>query len=419
MQIKQSTFIWVSLFLLFSFMVYLVNDVLMPFVFAGVVAYFLDPLADKIENAGLSRTNATIISLSIFGVVFFSLLFFLGPILVHQFGKLSANLPEYFSELETKHSGKVKEFISQYAPGLEGKIKDFGYEFSVQVVQKTGDIIRGLVTSASAVANFIAMILISPVVAFYLVRDWDIVVKKVDDLIPRHKLVAVRHEFSKIDSIISAYIRGQFNVCLIMALFYSVNLTFAGLDYGIAIGMLTGLLTFIPYVGFTIGMIVGLLVAYFQFGFADGLVLTLLAFIFGQVLENYVAPKLIGDKVQLHPTWIIFALLVGGNLLGFTGVLIAIPTAAVMGVLVRTSITKYKKSNLYLGYPLVSIKNPSDADIDIETEAEYMPAGGINRNTKSHTETVEEPEPLNTNSHSSDSKSSVDNKRRGRPKKVL
>ncbi|HCR85134.1 MAG TPA: hypothetical protein DIV86_00495, partial [Alphaproteobacteria bacterium] len=225
MQIKQSTIIWVSLFTLFCFFIYLVNDILTPFVFAAVVAYFLDPVADKLENSGISRTNATLISLVGFGAVFFGCLFLLGPIFMHQFSKLSVNLPEYFAEMETKHSGKIRELMAQYAPGLETKIKDFGYTFSVQIVQKTGDILRGVITSASAVVNFIALILISPVVAFYLVRDWDVIVKKADDLIPRHKLVSIRHEFSKIDAIISSYIRGQFNVCLIMALFYSINLS--------------------------------------------------------------------------------------------------------------------------------------------------------------------------------------------------
>lgn len=415
MQIKQSTIIWTLIFLIFCFFVYLVNDILTPFVFAAIVAYFLSPVTDRLENSGVSRTNATLLALSVFGVVFFGVLFILGPIFVHQFTKLSVNLPEYFSEMETEHSGKLKELLAQYAPDLENKIKDFGYTFSVQIVQKTGDVLRGIITSASAVVNFIALILISPVVAFYLVRDWDVIVKKADDLIPRHKLVSIRHEFSKIDGIISAYIRGQFNVCLIMAAFYSVNLSLVGLDYGVAIGVLTGLLTFIPYVGMTIGMIIGLLVAYFQFGFADGLVLTLLVFIFGNVIEgNFVTPKLVGEKVQLHPTWIIFALLTGGTLLGFTGVLIAIPCAAVIGVLVRTLISNYKKSALYLGYPLVSIKTVNNTQDEVETEAEYMPASGATSSVKAE----EEAEPLNSNPASSDDSVKKTGKR-GRPRKVI
>lgn len=432
MQIKQSTIIWTAIFIFVCFLIYLVNNILTPFVFAGIVAYFLGPVTDKMENAGLSRTKATIIAISIFGVVFFGLLFLLGPIFMHQFSKLSVNLPEYFDDLETKHSGKIKDFLSQYAPGLEGKVKDFGYTFSMQMVQKTGDILRGVITSASAVINFIALILISPVVAFYLVRDWDVIVKKADDLIPRHKLVSVRHEFSKIDAIISAYIRGQFNVCLIMALFYSINLSLVGLDYGVAIGVFTGLLTFIPYVGMTIGMIIGLLVAYFQFGIAngfDGLVLTLLVFIFGNVIEgNFITPKLVGDKVQLHPTWIIFALLAGGTLLGFTGVLIAIPVAAVLGVLIRTTISNYKKSALYLGYPMVSIKSSNNDEM--EYEAEYVPASGVSSNNSSRSTATrtttdneqEEREVLKSTSHGSTTASSDDKKnasKRGRPRKVI
>lgn len=432
MQIKQSTFFWAISFIAMAFAIYLFNDILMPFVFAGIVAYFLSPLADKFESYNLSRTNSTLIALFIFAIGFLAILFILGPVFVHQFSKLAVNLPEYFKQFQTEHSGRIKEFLEQYAPDLEERIKEFSYNFSAQIVQKTGDILQGLITSASAVANFLALLLISPVVAFYLIRDWDVVVKKVDDLIPRHKLVNVRHEFSKIDGIISAYIRGQINVCLIMALFYSVNLSLVGLSYGVAIGILTGLLTFIPYVGMTIGMAAGLLTAYFQFGFSDGLVLTLLVFIFGNVIEgNFITPKLVGDKVQLHPTWVIFALLAGGSLLGFTGVLIAIPVAAVIGVLVRTFISKYKKSAVYLGYPLVSMDEAEEEISDVE--AEYMPVYSRQQNEYSKPSAKRKPgrppkeessAPQSNSSEAVDASSENEpapkkKKRRGRPRKVV
>lgn len=390
MQIKPSTLIWILFFVILLGFLYLVNDILMPFVFGAVVAYFLDPVVDKIEETGLSRTISTIGILIIFAALLGSVIFFIGPIFVEQFKSLAANIPVILSEVEEKQGTKVVGWLDNYAPDLQEKIKDFFYKFSVQIVQGTTMILRSIVTSGGAVINFLSLLIISPIIAFYLLRDYDLIVKKIDNLLPRNNLSNIRNEFFKIDETVSSYIRGQVAVCLVMAVFYASSLSIINLNYGIAIGIITGILTFIPYAGMAIGMIIGLTVSYFQFGIDDGLLFTLVVFVVGNFLEgSFITPGLVGNKVRLHPAWIIFALLAGGSLMGFTGVLIAIPVAAVIGVLVRTSLDKYKRSALYLGYPVMKLEKPSSEPINKQEEKPKKRGRG--RPRKSESEKVRRP----------------------------
>ena len=338
MQTKQKFYIWAAIAAAIIFCLYIFSPILLPFVFAAVVAYFLDPVVDRVEEYGFSRTTATFTILISFVVVLVAVMLTIGPIFIEQFSKLAMNIPVYLSDLQENHGDKLKFLIDDLDGDVKKKVQEFTYKFSMQIIQASSVILQSLVTSGAAVVNFLSLLAISPIIAFYLLRDWDLVIKKIDELLPRGNLVAIRKEFQKIDQIISSYIRGQVTVCIIMAAFYALNLSYvAGLDYGIAIGTLTGILSFIPYLGMAIGMIVGTLVAYFQFGLGDGLLITLIVFIVGNVIEgNLITPKLVGDRVNVHPAWIIFALMAGGSIMGFTGVLLAIPIAAVLGVLIRT-----------------------------------------------------------------------------------
>ncbi len=363
MQIKQSTISWGLIFAGLFFFIYLVGGILTPFIFGLIVAYFLDPIADKLEEHGLTRTNATITVLGSFCAVIIGVIMLFGPLLFDQISELISKIPVYIAQLEQQHGSALKDLLHGVAPNLEGGAKDFAFKFSNEILKVSAFLLTGIFSSSAAVFSVISLVLISPIIAFYLLRDWDILVKKIDDLLPRENTTAIRKNAVKIDSIISAYIRGQVTVCLIMAIFYAVNLTFIGLNYGFAIGFLTGVLSFIPYIGMAVGAITGLIVAYTQFGFDDGMLLAVAVFVFGNVIEgNFITPKLVGDKVELHPAWIIFALLAGGTILGFTGVLIAIPVAAVIGVLTRSSVEVYKKSPLYLGYNSMQISDDYSQD---------------------------------------------------------
>ena len=350
MQIKQSTISWAIIFGVAFLLIYLVGGILAPFIFGAIVAYFLDPMADRVEDLGTSRTVATLVVLGTFSAVLVAVVMVFGPLFFDQIGNLMAKIPVYIAQLEQQHGENVKELLHKFVPDIEDQAKDFAFKFSNDLLKLSGALVTGIFTSGAAIFGFLSLVLISPIIAFYMLRDWDILVKKIDDLLPRNNLSAIRKNFVKIDKIISAYIRGQVTVCMIMSVFYSVNLTLVGLNYGFAIGFVTGVLTFIPYIGMAVGAVTGIIVAYIQFGMNDGLLLVGLVFVFGNVIEgNFITPKLVGDSVELHPAWIIFALLAGGTLLGFTGVLIAIPAAAVIGVLTRSSVDVYKHSPLYLG----------------------------------------------------------------------
>ncbi|MDX1949141.1 MAG: AI-2E family transporter [Rickettsiales bacterium] len=359
MHIKQSVINWGLIFIVFALAIYLVSDILFPFVFAGVIAYFLHPIADKVEASGFSRSVSTIIAIAGFGVILAAIIFFIGPVFIDQFKKFSVKFPQIFSELEFRKGSYGHKLITKYAPDLDGKIQDFAYKFAVQIIQFIAISVQSIVTSSKAIFNFISIVIISPIVSFYLLRDWDLMVKKIDDLLPRTNLGIIRGELRKIDDTVSAYIRGQVTVCIIMAVVYSTTLSLIGLDYALAIGVMTGILTFIPYVGMSLGFILALMVSYFQFQDFDMTISVIAAFILGNLLEGYIiTPKFVGEKVNLHPVWIIFALLAGGSIMGFTGVLIAIPSAAIIGVLVRSSISRYRKSSLYLGYPIMALEKP-------------------------------------------------------------
>ncbi len=350
MQIKQSTISWTIIFGLAFLIIYLVGGILAPFIFGIIVAYFLDPIADKLEEKGLSRTNSTVVVLGGFSAILIGVIVLFGPILLDQIIELISKIPVYAAQLEHDHGENVKNLLHKFMPDIQDQAKDFAFKFSNELLKLSGLLLSGIFTSGAAIFSLLSLFLISPIIAFYMLRDWDVLVKKIDDLLPRNNLSAIRKNFVKIDNIISAYIRGQVTVCLIMAVFYSVNLSLVGLNYGFAIGFVTGILAFIPYVGMAIGAITGLIVAYVEFGLDDGMLLVALVFVFGNVIEgNFITPKLVGDSVELHPAWIIFALLAGGTLIGFTGVLVAIPAAAVIGVLTRSSVEVYKQSSLYLG----------------------------------------------------------------------
>jgi predicted PurR-regulated permease PerM len=201
-----------------------------------------------------------------------------------------------------------------------------------------------------ALFQLISLVVITPLVSFYLLRDWDRIVERIDAYLPRGSAPAIHDQFGKIDRTLAGFIRGQATVCLILGAFYAVGLSLVGLEFGLLIGLGTGLISFIPYFGMMVGLAVGISVALAQFSGLGSVALVAAVFAVGQVAEgNFLTPKLVGDRVGLHPVWVIFALLAGGTLFGFTGILLAVPAAAVIGVLVRFTLESYRDSRLYEG----------------------------------------------------------------------
>ena len=216
-------------------------------------------------------------------------------------------------------------------------------------MQFSAKLLKGIINNGFALINLLSLLLITPVVAFYMLRDWDTFVKKVDNLLPRKSKNEIREQFKLIDKALSGFIRGQVSVCVILGAYYSFGLHIIGLELGLLVGFLAGLISFIPYVGSISGFLISIILAFAQFGDVTKIIEVVAVFMIGQFIEgNFLTPKLVGDNIGLHPVWVMFSLLAGGVLLGFLGLMIAVPVAAIIGVLTRYTINNYKKSSLYL-----------------------------------------------------------------------
>ncbi|MEQ1789958.1 MAG: AI-2E family transporter [Rickettsiales bacterium] len=339
---------WLVIAVLFLVFIYLIRGVLLPFVLGALIAYFLDPAADRLEKLKFSRTSATaIITLSFFSVIVILSLLII-PTIVSQLSGLLNDLPTYFTNLETKYEEQISSWIGTLPEGYIENIKSAASGFSGSMVKFAGDLAGGLFQSGMAIINVLSLILITPVVAFYLLRDWDVMTLRFHALLPRKHEKTIREQLSIIDATLAGFIRGQINVCLMLSAFYAIGLSIVGLKFGILIGIATGFLVILPYVGLMFGMGIGLIVAFFQFGDLNGVLQVLAVFVIGQILEgNFVTPKLVGEKVGLHPAWVIFGLLAGAALFGFVGMLIAVPVTAIIGVLIRFALSRYLNSNYY------------------------------------------------------------------------
>lgn len=339
---------WLSASVLFLLFLFLIRAILLPFVLGMLVAYALDPVTDRLQTLRLSRSMAT----ALVTVLFFLLIGLIGvlavPLVVEQLSGLIVSIPDYLTQFETEYRPKLEHLLGAL-PGVQmNAVKGAVSNLSGTLLQLISNFAGGLLSSGAAFINLLSLILITPLVAFYLLRDWDKIVAQVDTLLPRKHYDVIREQFEAIDATLAGFLRGQINVCLILGTFYAVGLSLVGLKFGAVIGMATGLLVIFPYVGLLVGMTIGLGVAFFQFGDIEPVLGVLAVFVTGQVLEGYYfTPKLVGEKVGLHPVWIIFGLMAGGALFGFVGVLIAVPASAVIGVLIRFALSNYRKSVYY------------------------------------------------------------------------
>ncbi len=332
---------------------HLFSNILLPFVLAGAIAYFLDPLARQLVRLGVPRGLASallIVALLAVALIFLLLLY---PLILSQIWLLISRMPTYVTALN--------EAIRN---GLQGLQERFGEEFVDSrlralaesqistVFSLAGNALVQLATSGVAVFNVLTLMVITPVVAFYLLRDWGNMVLKVNGWLPLRYATVIRAQAREIDRILSAWLRGQALCCLILAIYYSVALSVAGLDLGLIVGMTAGAISFIPYVGTITGALIAVGMAMVQFSEWSSVLLIAAVFMFGNLVEGYVIyPYLLGDRVELHAVWVIFALFAGGALFGFVGVLLAVPVAAAVGVVARYWLRRYLASPLYLDPP--------------------------------------------------------------------
>jgi len=349
--------------------VYLLRSILLPFVAGMAIAYFLDPACDRLERWRLSRTAATSVVTLVFMLLIVLALLLIVPLLIDQLTQFLSALPDllnrahekllpYYAKLQQRFDLPDLTDLAALARNRMGSALSW-------VGQGAANLARGGI----AIANLLSLIFITPVVAFYLLRDWDRVVAKIDILLPRHHAATIRAQAREIDRTLAGFARGQATVCLVLATYYATGLMLVGLPFGLVVGIAAGLLTFIPYLGAATGFVIGIAIALVNFDGWSGPIWVAIIFAIGQVLEgNVLTPKLVGDRVGLHPVWIIFALLAGGTLFGFLGLLLAVPTAAGIGVLVRFALTRYLESPVYLGRnkaqaapspPLIGIDPPN------------------------------------------------------------
>lgn len=325
---------------------WLLGDILLPFIIGGVIAYFLDPVADWFERGGLSRTlSVTLIALGA-TLVFVLLVLLLIPALVGQAAELVQQAPELLSQLEEQLTLRFPA-LGEVEPFLERSLTDIGAFIS----ERGGQLIGGLLVSARSLVGLFFFLLIVPVVSFYLLLDWDRMVAQVDALLPREHAPTVRRLAQEVDETLSGFLRGQGTVMLLVGLYYAAALMIVGLNFGLVVGFLAGLVSFIPYVGAIVGGGLALGLALFQFWGDWGMIAIIAAiFLSGQILEgNILTPKLVGSSVGLHPVWLLLALSAFGAAFGFVGLIAAVPLAAVLGVLVRFAFERYRESTLYTG----------------------------------------------------------------------
>ena len=331
---------------LFFVVLWFLGDVILPFVLGGAVAYCLDPIADWLERHRFSRVMATI-TITVFAAILFVIAALLViPTLVQQLAGLIETAPELV--------GGLRAFLTERFPELADENSRL-YQSLVSVGEtvqaRGGDVLQAVLSSVGSIVNLLVVVVLVPVVTFYLLMDWDRMIGQLDRLLPRDHAATIRDLARQIDRTLAAFIRGQGTVVLLMGTFYGITLMIVGLNFGLVVGFTAGLISFIPYVGAVVGGALAFGLALFQF-WGDWLWLGAVVAIFfaGQFIEgNILTPNLVGGSVGLHPVWLIFALSVFGTLFGFVGMLVAVPLAAAIGVLVRFAISQYRGSLLYRG----------------------------------------------------------------------
>jgi predicted PurR-regulated permease PerM len=339
---------WVTTFLVLCALLWLLSEVLLPFIAGIALAYVQAPLADRLERLGLNRTLASLLIVCLVVLVLLALALLVVPILVQQVLALVADLPGYL--------GRVRDLLTDpNNPWLNWISGDDTSQTFSEFVRHAARWMAGFAASlwagGKALVSFASILIIMPIVTFYLINDWHGMWNVLDGWVPIRHRETVRELFREIDLAISGFLRGQLLICFFLGLYYAVGLTLVGLRFGLLIGLIAGILTFVPYVGSLTGLLIATSVAIAQFWPEWTWVLAVVGiFLVGQFVEgNIIAPKLVGERVGLHPVWVIFAMFAFGYLFGFVGLLVAVPVAAVIAVLFRFGLRQYLGSPLYTG----------------------------------------------------------------------
>jgi predicted PurR-regulated permease PerM len=356
--LQKQVAVWTGSLVALVIGLWLLSPILLPFLAGIVLAYFLDPVADWLQRLGLSRLAAAVLIVLLALVLLVAVLVVLAPMLATQIGKFAGELPAVVQALTARFNALapqwLKDLVARSGADIQGSVTQFAGKAADWIL----GLLKTILSGGLALVNLISLLVVTPIVTFYMLVDWDDMISTIDGWVPREHVETVRALGREINGAMAGFIRGQGTVCLLLGGFYALTLSFAGLNFGMAIGILAGALTFIPYAGALIGGVLAIGVALVQFWpdfWSIGLIIGIFAL--GQFLEgNFLSPKLVGKSIGLHPVWLMFALFAFGYAFGFVGLLLAVPLAAAVGVLSRFLLQQYLSSRLYRG-PDASLEN--------------------------------------------------------------
>jgi len=351
MRIERQVVFWIVAAVLFLIVLSVLKSVLLPFIAGIVLAYSLSPVADRLVALGLNRTAVSAALVALGAAVLITAAIILLPLILEQARQMVAAFPAELERLHALAEAELLQKLGIQIPAFKAGVSQTSDALASNWAWLANWLATSVWGGSMAVFNFISLALITPLVVFYLLVDWHPMLQKIDGWLPRDHAGTIRQLASEVNDAIAAFVRGQGAVCIVLGTFYAVALSFIGLNYGMLIGLLTGILSFVPFVGWALGFIVSVGLAVAQF-WPDATPVAMVAGVFlaGQALDAAVlSPKIVGSKIGLHPVWLIFALLVFSYLFGFVGVLVAVPVAAAIAVLVRFALQAYLDSDYYHG----------------------------------------------------------------------
>jgi predicted PurR-regulated permease PerM len=360
---------WISALIVVVF-IYLTKAVLFPFLAGLAVAYFLDPLADKLEARKIPRGAAASLVITFFFVIILAMILALVPVLRSQFEAFATVLPKTLASLRPWLNETIALLSDKFGLNIGGDVEGVLHTFSDQIMARGQQLAGSILQNSLAVFNLLTLLLISPVVAFYFLRDWDLLVDKINGWLPPKHAETVREQVSKVDQVLAGFVRGQMLVCLVMGIMYSIGWSLVGLNFGLVLGVLAGIMAFIPFVGVIFALAIALIIGVGQWGVDfQNLGLVSLVFLIVQIVEGaYLTPRLVGERVGLHPVWVLFAVFAGGEIMGFVGVLIAVPAAAAIAVVVRYIINQYLEHYNILPQPTTDGRGTEESEADAPSD---------------------------------------------------
>jgi predicted PurR-regulated permease PerM len=351
MRVERQLWFWVAALVVLVFAIALLRDILLPFVTAIVVAYFLNPIADRLQARGLNRAWAAILIVGVVAVLLAFALILLVPVLVDQVRQMVAALPGESERFKAFVERFGRDWLGPSFPSFQTALDRTLADLSQNWTAMAAAVMASVWSRGLALVNFVSLLLITPVVVFYLLVDWHPMLARLDDALPRDHAATIRGLAGGINDAVAAFIRGQGTICLVLGVFYAIGLSWAGIDYGLLVGLTTGLLAFIPIIGWLLGLIFAAGLAIVQF-WPDPtpLLKAVGVLVCGIAIDTaFLSPRFVGQKIGLHPVWMIFALFVFSYLFGLVGTLVAVPLAAAIGVLARFAVQLYLDSSVYKG----------------------------------------------------------------------